>query len=202
MKKIIWLFAFVLCGVTAAYSQGADADWEAVVSDEFHFIAYFPNEPTKTEGKIDTRFGKGYSRRWTLKLPDIFYEVSVDDYPDLTVEMNYKPLNLFYDTVCNDFAGQYGVKCDNYNTTVMFGEYGKNAGGRGKDVFVTVEMYLARQRLYQLKIVMPTAFEHDRQKLEDIRKFLDDFVLVHKKENESKYTYGLPESLSQNYKSQ
>jgi hypothetical protein len=196
MKKIILLFVFVLSAVYAAQAQLAES--KSIVSNEFHFIAFFPDSPTRTEGDINTRFGKGYSRRWTLESPNIFYEVSVNDFPELSVKMDYKPLNLFYDTVCSDFASLYGAKCDNYHTTELFGEYGKNAGGRTKDVFAYVQMYLVRQRLYQLKVVMRTSLENDKQSLLEVSKFFDEFLFVHQKENEKKYTYGLPQSESQN----
>lgn len=195
MKKIILLVVLVLSAVYAAQAQRAE--FETIFSDEFHFIAFFPDRPTLTEGDINTRFGKGYSRRWTLESPGNFYEVSVDDFPDLSVKMDYKSLNSFYDTVCSDFASQYCAKCDNYHTTEFFGEYGKHAGGRTKDLFVYVEMYLVRQRLYQLKHIMRTSLENDRQALLDVSKFFNEFVLIHRKENEKEYSYGLPQSLSQ-----
>jgi hypothetical protein len=201
MKKIILLLTFVFCAALVTHSQSAE--WKSVFSEEFYFWAKFPDEPRYTENDVDTRFGKSHSRRWTLETAEgIFYEVSVDDFSDLFVEMNYKSLKSFYDLVFADFAAQYSVKCDNYHTLDMFGEYGKHAGGRGRDVFVSTEMYLARKRLYMLKLVMPTVFERDRQKLLDARKFFDDFVFIHKKEHEKSYRYGLPESASQNYKFQ
>jgi len=197
MKKILLLVVFVLSTVCAAQAQRAE--WPTIVSDEFHFIAFFPDRPTMSEGDVNTRFGKGYSRRWTLESPDVFYEVSVDDYPDLSVEVDYKSLNLFYDAVYSDFAGQYGGKCCGSGfTKVLFTEFGIEAGSRTKDVFFNVQMYLIRQRLYQLKVVMRTSLEKDKQTREDVGKFMDEFVFVYRKENEKKYSYGLPESVSQN----
>ena len=195
IRKIILLAIFVLTAACAVHAQLAEH--ETVVSDEFHFIAFFPDKPTKTEGDINTRFGKGYSRRWTLELPDIFYEVSVDDFPDLSVEMDYKPLNLFYDSICKDLANQYGAKFG-YYTDIFFDEYGRTASRRTKDFSVTVRMYLVRQRLYQVKVVMRNSLEKDEQTKENVKKFIDEFVFVYQKENEKKYSYGLPESVSQN----
>ena len=198
MRKITLLAIFVLSAVCAAHAQLAE--YETVVSDEFHFIAFFPDKPTRTEGDINTRFGKGYSRRWTLELPDISYEVSVDDFPDLSVEMDYKPLNLFYDSICNDLANQYGAKFG-YYTDILFDEYGRNAGLRTKDFSVTDRMYLLRQRLYQIKVVMRNSLEKDELTKENVKKFIDEFVFVYQKENENKYSNGLPESASQNLES-
>jgi hypothetical protein len=197
MRKITMLVLFVLCGVYAAQAQLAED--KTIVSDEFNFIAFFPDKPTITEGDINTRFGKGYSRRWTLETSGVFYEVSVTDIPELSVKMDFKSLTSFYDAVCSDFASQYGTVCDNYGTNEMFGEFGKYGGSRTEDLFVYVQMYLAQKRLYQLKKITRTSLENDKQTQSDGSKFWEDFVFVHRKENEKKFTYGLPKSLSQNY---
>ena len=196
MKKLTILVLFVLCGVCAAQAQLAEH--KTIVSDEFNFIAFFPNKPTYTEGDINTRFGKGYLRRWTLETSGVFYEVSVTDLPNLFVKMDYKSLNSFYDQVCSDFTSQYGAVCDNYGTNDMFGEFGKYGGSRTKDLFVYVQMYLAQKRLYQLKQIMKTSLENDEQTASDSSKFWNEFVFIHRKESEKKYSYGLPKSLSQN----
>lgn len=196
MIKTTILVVFILFAVCAAQAQRAE--YKTIFSDEFNFIVHFPDQPTYTEGNINTRFGKGYSRRWTLKSADAFYEVSVEDLPDLSVKMDYKSLNSFYDTACSDFASQYDAKCNNYETDDLFGEFGKNGGGRTKNLFVYVQMYLVQQRLYQLKSVMRTSLENDKQSSLDVSKFFDGFAFVYRKENESKYSYGLPKSLSQN----
>lgn len=198
MKKIILLFVFVFCAVTVASSQSSE--WKGVYSEEFHFLAYFPDEPTYTEIDAETRFGKIHSRRWTLESSGRIYEVSVNDFSNLTVEMNAKSLNSFYNAICEDSAAQYGVKCSSGFTSIMFDEYGRNAGGRGKDVFFSAEMYLARQRLYMLKLVTPVVFERDREKLQEGSKFFEKFSFIHK--NEKGLRYGLPETASQNYKFQ
>jgi hypothetical protein len=195
IKKIILLTIFVLSVVCAVHAQLAEP--ETVVSDEFNFIAFFPDKPTRTEGDIHTRFGKGYSRRWTLELPNTFYEVSVEDFSDLSVEMDYKPLNLFYDEVCNDLAIKYGAKFSGY-TDILFDEYGRNVGLSTKNISVNVRMYLARQRFYQVKVVMRNTLEKDEPTKENVKKFMEEFVFVYQKENEKKYSYGLPESASQN----
>ena len=195
MRKIILLAIFVISAVCAAHAQLAEH--ETVVSDEFHFIAFFPDKPTKTEGDINTRFGKGYSRRWTLELPDIFYEISVNDFPNLSVEMDYKPLNIFYDEVCSDLASKYGAKFG-YYSDILFDEEGRAASRRTKNLSVSVRMYLARQRFYQVKVVMRNTLENDEQTKENVKKFMEEFVFVYQKENEKKYNYGLPESASQN----
>lgn len=188
------LVIFVLSAVFAAQAQ--QTEFKTVISDEFHFIAFFPNRPIYAEGDINTRFGKGYSRRWTLELPDISYEVSVDDFSALSVKMNTKSLNSFYDGVCNDLGNQYGAKFG-YYTSVVFNEYGRIADGGTKEMSVNVGMYLVRQRLYQVKIVMRNSLEKDRQTLADVDKFLNEFLFVQKKADENKYTYGLPQSVSQ-----
>ena len=157
MKKFISVVLFVLFAIFATYAQRAES--ETIVSDQFYFIAFFPDKPMQSEGDINTRFGKGYSRCWTLELPDILYEVSVDDLPELSVEMNYKPLNLFYDEICNDLASKYGAKFG-YYTDISFDEYGRAAGRRTKDVSVNVRMYLARQRLYQVKVTQVASYGH------------------------------------------
>jgi hypothetical protein len=100
--------------------------------------------------------------------------------------------------MCEDFAAQYVMKCSGGFTSVLFDEYGRNAGGRGKDVFFSAEMYLARNRLYMLKRVTPIAIEQDREKLLEVSKFFEKFSFVHK--NEKGLRYGLPETASQNYK--
>jgi hypothetical protein len=195
MKKIIILVVFVLSVVCVAQAQRAE--YETVVSDEFHFIAFFPDRPTLTEGNINSRFGKGYSRRWTLELPDISYEVSVNDFPELSVDMDFKPLNLFYDEVCNELANQYGAKFGHYSDN-LFEEEGRAAGRRTKEYSVNVRMYLVRQRFYQVKVIMRNLLEKDKQTIENVKKFMDEFLFVYKKENEEKYSFGLPESASQN----
>lgn len=88
--------------------------------------------------------------------------------------------------------------CDNNGTNELFGEFGKDGGSRTKDLFVYVQMYLAQKRLYQLKHIMRTSLENDKQALSDGSKFWNEFVFVHRKENEKKYSYGLPKPLSQN----
>lgn len=182
--------------LAAGAIQGQRLTDKTVVSDEFNFIAVFPEPPIKSEGPIETRFGKAYSRRWTLQLTGVFYELSVDDFQDLTVERNHKALNAFYDSVCSDFASQYGARCDNYYGKELFGEVGKHAGGRTKDLFVFVDMYLVNKRLYQLKHVMRTSMENDRQAARDLQDFQDKFVFVYRKANEEKYSYGLLPSIS------
>lgn len=195
MKRIILLLVFILSAVCVAQAQLAES--ETIVSDEFHFIAFFPDKPTRTEGDIKTILGKGHSRRWTLELPDVLYEVSVDDFPDLAVEMDYKPLNLFYDAVCNDLASKYGAEFGGY-TDILFAEYGRSVSLRTKNISVNVQMYLTRQRLYQIKVVMPNTLEKDEQTKENVKKFMEEFVFAYQKPNEKKYSYGIPESASQN----
>ena len=197
MRKITLLIVFVLFAVSAAQAQLAEH--ETVASDEFHFIAFFPDKPTRTEGDINTRFGKGYSRHWTLELPDISYEVSVDDFPDLSVKMDYKPLDLFYDEICNDLASKYGAKFGWYYD-ILFDEEGRAASRRTKEFSVSVRMYLVRQRLYQVKAIMRNSLEKDEQTKENVKNFMDKFIFVYQKENEKKYSFGLPESASQNFK--
>ncbi|HUF04900.1 MAG TPA: hypothetical protein VMM38_12090 [Aridibacter sp.] len=176
--------------------QAQTAEWHSVVSDEVYFIAQFPSRPTLTEGDISGGFGKGYSRRWTLETTDVFYEVSVNDFPDLSIEMDYKPLNLFYDQICDDLASQYGAKFD-YYTDILFDEYGRTAGRRTKEFAVSVRIYLVRQRLYQVKTVRRNSLGNDKQTSEDIKHFMKQFIFVHRKENEKQYSLGLPETVSQ-----
>lgn len=73
MKKMIMLVVVALSAVCVAQAQVAYSN--TIVSDEFHFIAFFPQRPTLTESSSNTRFDKSYLRRWTLELPDISYEV-------------------------------------------------------------------------------------------------------------------------------
>ena len=194
MYRLIPLFIFALIAGSVQAQKVPD---KIVVSDELNFIAFFPEPPIKSESSIDTRFGKAYSRRWTLEVPAGFYEISVDDFQDLSVEKNDKSLNAFYDSVCSDFASQYGAKCNNYWSKELFGEVGKHAGGRTKSSFVYVEMYLVNKRLYQLKTVLSTSIENDRQAMLEVQKFYDEFVFVYRKNNEEKFTYGIPPSISQ-----
>lgn len=205
VKNLILLFVFVLLGVYAAHSQ--DAEEKTIVSDEFHFAASFPAPPTQSRNEISTKFGKGFATRWTLELKDISYEVLVADFPYLSVKMDYKPLNLFYDTICNDLSEQYGAKFG-YHTDVLFDEYGRAAGRIAKEKSVNVRMYLVRQRLYLVSIIMSNSLLNkggsiiDEQTKLDFINFLDGFIFIYKKENEKKYSFGLPQTASQNLKSQ
>ena len=195
MKNLTLIVLFILSVVCVAQAQFAES--ETIISDEFHFIAFFPNKPMQTEGDINTSFGKGHSRRWTLELPDISYEVSVNDFPDLAVEMDYKPLTLFYGAVCKDLINQYGGEVSGH-TDIIFGEYGVAVSRLTKNHFLSVRMYLVRQRFYQVRVIMQNPLEKDEQTKENVKNFMEKFIFVYKKENEKKYSYGLPESVSQN----
>lgn len=133
-----------------------------------------------------------------VRVARYFLRSSVDDFPEISVEMDYKPLNLFYDAVCSDFTSRYGAKCDNYYTDILFGEYGRVEGRRTKEFSLDVRIYLVRQRLYQAKVAMRNSLEKDEQTIQNVTKFMDSFLFVHRKMNEKKYSFGLPKSLSQN----
>lgn len=67
-----------------------------------------------------------------------------------------------------------------------------------KKFSVNVRMYLVRQRFYQVKVAMRNSLEKDAHTIENVKKFMDEFLFVYQKENEKKYSFGLPESISQN----
>jgi hypothetical protein len=202
MKKTLSLLTLLFCAALAAPAQSAE--WKSVFSEEFYFWAQFPDEPKYSESAVDTAFGKCRSRRWTLETADgVVYEVSVDDFADLSVEMNAKSLNEFYAAVFADVAAApYGVPAARVGIPYeMFSEYGVKIGNRGRGVLVEAQMFLARRRLYTTKYVGPASLESDRQKWSDLRKFFDEFLFIHRVENENRFRYGLPESASQHFRS-
>ena len=176
---------------------GQQPEPTTIMSDELHFIAFFPEKPKVIEGSADTTFGKARYRQWNLELPDSSYRVSVIDYSDLSIKMEGKPLNEFYDVLCDDLQREYGAKFG-WHTDILFDELGRNAGVLTKNVSVTERMFLTRQRLYLVILVRKTSILKDEQSNADAKKFLDNFVFVKKEGNETNYSYGLPKSLSQN----
>jgi hypothetical protein len=199
MKKVILLFLLILFANHASYSQKTPEN--VVYSGDFHFLVSFPDRPTQSQSNFNTKFGIGNAKRWKLELNKSVYEVSAVDFPTLSVEMDYKSLNSFYDGICNDLAIQYGAEFG-YYTTVMFGEYGRSAGRITNNKSIDLAMYLVRQRLYLITVITDKSMLNDEQTRLDSSKFLDEFVFIYKKEDEKKLTYGLPQSESQNLQSQ
>ena len=195
MKRLTLHVVFFLSCICITHAQHPES--KMVVSDELHFIAVFPEPPKYGEGNIDTKFGKAFSRRWALELPGLLYEVSVVDFSDLSVKMDYKPLNQFYETLGNDLGVEYNSRV-NDNGDDRFGEYGRDVSLVNKKVSVEVEMFLIRQRLYQVKVVMSRSLKSNWQSLLEVQHFLDEFLFVKEREDGTKYSYGLPKSLSQN----
>ncbi len=200
MKKVILLFLLILFANHASYSQKTPEN--VVYSEDFHFLVSFPDRPTQSQSDFNTKFGIGNAKRWKLELNKSVYEVSVVDFPTLSVKMDYKSLNSFYDGICNDLAIQYGAEFVGSYTTVMFGEYGRSAGRTTKDKSIDLAMYLVRQRLYLITVITDKSMLNDEQTRLDSSKFLDGFVFIYKKETEKKLTFGLPKPESQNLKFQ
>ncbi len=198
MKKFIILATLILSSVYFVNAQ--EVKHKTVFSDEYNFMAYFPEIPTFTEGDVNTIYGKGYSRNWKLELPDIVYELSVSDFPNLSIETDRRSLNTFYKTICNDFASQNNADCGTYNSVAFFGEKGFEGGGRSKEFFVNTHVYLINNRLYQLKVISLVSLNKDSKTINDISNFLNDFIFIYKSKDEKKYCYGLPQTNSQSSK--
>lgn len=197
MKKIAIFFIFVFSSVYAAHGQ--QPEWKMIFLDELHFTALFPEQPQASEGEFYTGYGRALSRRWTLNHQDISYEVVVTDFPELSVTMDYKPLNFFYDAVRNNLVSHHGTKYGEHSDT-LFGEYGRGLVLRNDNETVNIRMHLVRQRLYQVKVVIPTSREKDERTLDNVKMFLEHFLFVQQKENEKNYSFGLPQAVSQNLK--
>jgi len=172
-----------------------------VLSDELYFRALFPEEPKRSEGPIDTSFGTGFEQRWTLELSNMSYEVSVIELPDITVKVDGKSLNRFYDLLTDDLGKQYGVKFG-YHTVEHFGELGRLAGRSTLAQSVIVEMFLIRKHLYKATIIWDSNPLNNKRISKDNERFLDNFLFVLKRGNEEKYSYGLPKFFSQNISEQ
>jgi hypothetical protein len=194
MKNLTFLVGLFLAGISIA--NGQQPEWKTIYSDEFHFIATFPGDPEQKSEDIDTSFGSGSVRRWISELPGISYEVLVADFPNLSVKMEYKELDSFYNAVCIELGS--AQECRGGLNNDQFGELGKSGGFRTIDGTVEFLTYLAGKRLYMATVVTRTSMV--KQTREDRKEFLDKFLFAHLVEAETgkKLKWGLPTAGSQN----
>jgi hypothetical protein len=210
MNRFLSPFGLVLLLAAAVYGQ-PQRDWKVIYSEEFNFIASFPDQPQQTAGDIETSFGKGVSKSWTLELPEIVYEIIVADFPNLSVEMEDKALMAFYKSACADFGVSSGcrtaacadangmVSCQGYYSDEQFdvlGIAGRFSTSGDSGMF---EMYLVKNRLYLAKV--STRESRFKAAWTDIKKFNDEFLFFHVGGTDRKPKWGLPDSKSQNRKS-
>lgn len=176
--------------------SGQLPDLKTVYSEEFHFIAFFPDEPKKYVEDIETSFGKASAHRWKLELPEVSYEILVAEFADQPAEMDDRSLTAFYKAACV----QFGITCDGGYGYEFFDEIGTGGGFRTKDETVSYLMYLARKRFYLAKTVAKASAEELTR--EDRKEFIDRFGFVHEEPGEKgrdmkKLKWGLPEHASQ-----
>ena len=166
-------------------------------SDEYHFIASFPDQPKQKAGEIEMSFGKGTSKRWSLELPEIVYEVVVADFPNLSVAMEDRALMAFYKSACADIDGVSG--CKGYYSDEQFGVLGIAGGFRNAESSGVFAMYLVKNRLYLAKVT--TRESRYKEAYVDMKKFIDEFLFFHVDGTKEATLWGLPDPKSQNRKS-
>lgn len=182
----------VLMVLGAFVVDGQEVEWAKVYSEKFHFIADFPAKPKQDSGEIETRFGKFPTKRWTVEVPGILYEVSVAEFSASPVK-GVKDLNRFYQDVCNDLF----VKCDSGAGNDQFDVLGREWGFRSKKDQYAALAYLARNRFYLIKVIVDNKIEKEKDISKSIRKFIEGFLFVQVNDSEKKWTWGLPPSATQ-----
>jgi len=201
MKDLSFLLSSILV-ISATVVTARSQQDNVIVSDEFHFMAVFPEKPTESNGELETRFGTGSSRLWVVQRPDISYEVSVTDFPDLSVSMDTKSLNKFYNSICLDIAARYGNPSCDGAAYIIENEEGRGMYFRkGSDEATRLYVWLAQKRLYQVSVsYKKNKFENDPVLWKQLNDFLDAFLLIKKSNEKDRYTVGLPPPASQNLK--
>jgi hypothetical protein len=192
MNRVTGIAIFILLALCVSYGQSITPNF---LSEEFNFVAEFPEEPIKGSVEIETRFGSATGHRWAAESPEMTYEVSVTDFSTPRVEMNYKSLNSFYKVVCEDLIGVSG--CSGYGH-LLFTEEGMGYEySRNGDVLF-VRVFLIRQRMYIAKVSGRVSLENRPESKKKARRFLDTFLFVYMNPKTGKYDFGLPTSISQN----
>jgi hypothetical protein len=196
MNRFLSPFGLVLLLAAAVYGQ-PQLEWKVVYSEEFNFIASFPDQPQRTTGDIQMSFGKGTSKRWILESTEITYEVVVADFPNLSVPMEDRALMAFYRSACADI-GEVSA-CKGYYSYDQFDVLGLAGGFRGSGISGMFAMFLVRNRFYMAKVT--TRESMYKEAYVDMKKFIDEFLFFHVDGTDKKPKWGLPDSKSQNRKS-
>ena len=196
MNRYAPLLGLVLLLSVAISGQSQQSDWKVIHSDEFHFIASFPDQPKQTAGDIEMNFGKGAAKRWTLELPDIVYGVVVAEFPNLSVAMEDRALMAFYKSTCAEIG--LGNGCRGYYSDELFGVLGIAGVFRNSVKLGRFAMYLVKTRLYLAKVI--TRESKYKEAHNDMKKFMDEFLFFHTEENEKGFKWGLPKYESQDRK--
>jgi hypothetical protein len=194
MSYRILLILATICSFVA-YSSAQDSIGLSLLSRDENFLVRFPTEPKKVENTLETRFGDSTGQIWTAEFDEQVFEVSVTDFSSMPVKMEDKELDKFYAGVCVDlFQMPY---CDSGTGYDLFEERGRMYGSHLADEHRYAQIFLAKHRLYIMRVYgrYPKAREGVRR--EEARRFLDSFIFVHWEPSIKKFSLGLPADASQ-----
>jgi hypothetical protein len=162
--------AILAFAVALAPAIASAQDWKEFNSQECRCSAQFPGTPQpKTQG-MQTKVGTLEARMFMLEVPGAFYAMAYVDYPKDALAK--KAPDELLDGARDGAVGNVKGKLTTETKVSMSGYPGRelriDAPG---DLALVARIYLVKERLYQILVVMPKSKESDAE----AKKFLDSF---------------------------
>jgi hypothetical protein len=145
-------------------------DWKEFNSQECRCSAQFPGTPQlKTQG-MQTKVGTLEAKMFILEMPSAFYATAYVDYPK--EGLGKKAPDELLDGARDGAVGNVKGKLANETKISMNGYPGRELRIEAPgDLALQARIYLVKERLYQILVVMPKAKEGEAE----AKKFLDSF---------------------------
>ncbi|MBR9913781.1 MAG: hypothetical protein GYB32_02970 [Algicola sp.] len=175
MKKSLIITIVCLLAINLGRAQ----DWSKYKSEDLAFLAYFPQEPTRTVQQVETVVG-------TLDMHMVMYTPTVED------------ANAVYSIIKSDYPeSQFENADDSYNSSVLDGAVNgavNNVNGKlvfdnkislngfpGRSVkiemeggFIYIRAYLVQNTMYISQVICYT----DKDNNDSIARFLNSFDII------------------------
>jgi hypothetical protein len=145
-------------------------DWKEFNSEDCRCSAAFPGTPQpKTQG-MQTKVGTLEAKMFMLEMPNAFYAMAFVDYPKEA--MGKQSPDQLLESARDGAVGNVKGKLASETKISMNGYPGRELRIEAPgDLALVARLYLVKERLYQILVVMPKAKEGTA----DAKKFLDSF---------------------------
>jgi hypothetical protein len=163
-------FLAPLALIVLAPALAAAQEWQDFNSPECRCSASYPGKPQPKTQSMQTKVGTLDARMFMLEMPNAFYALAFVDYPRDAIAKN-SPDSLL-DAARDGAVGNVKGKLASETKVSMNGFPGRELRIEAPgDLALQARMYLVKERLYQVLVVMPKA----KESAADSKRFLDSF---------------------------
>jgi hypothetical protein len=167
MHRMLASFAFV---VALAPALASAQDWKEFSSQECRCSAQYPGNPQPKTQAMQTKVGTLEAKMFMLEMPTAFYAMAYVDYPKDA--LGKKPPDELLDGARDGAVGNVKGKLGSETKISMNGYPGRELRIEAPgDLALQARIYMVKERLYQILVVMPKSKESEAE----AKKFLDSF---------------------------